>query len=503
MRLTHVASAVGAMLRLFSFTLLVPAVAAFVYEPWDTDLFGILVPANALTFVASFLLINAVMLPVKFATLGAEEEDMSEPEGFLTAAIGWLLMPLFGMVPFLATGVFHSPLDAYFEATSGLTTTGFTVLPVPADEVAPSLNLWRGLTQWVGGIGIVILSLALISRLTHGGMRLFQAESSVHAAKRLRPKLVDTARTLLVLYTALSLLLFAILLAAMLRNGMPWKDAVLDGLIHMMAAFATGGFSSHAASVSYFDDALIEGVLMLTMVLGATNFHILIALRHGDWRTVGRDPEWRFFLAMLAIMTAVVVGALVVSGMGPARALRHGAFATVSLLTTTGFNTIDWSTWPLVTLFLLLLAMFMGGTSGSTAGAIKAFRVLLLGKLLQRQLRKLVHPRAVLPVRVGSRVVSEEAIGTAAAFIFTYVLLWVAGSLAIAIAQPGLDALEAASASAASLGNVGNAFGAFGPAGSVASMGVATKVIMTALMWFGRLEIFTALLLFSPQSWRS
>ena len=503
MKPTHVVSAVGAMLRLFSFTLLVPAVAAFVYEPWDADLLGYSVPANALRFVAAFLLMHAILLPVKLLTRKAEEEDMSETEGYLTAAFGWLLMPLFGMLPFLESGVFTSPLDAYYEAMSGVTTTGFTALATPPDGLAPSLNLWRGLLQWVGGIGIVVLSLALISRLTHGGIRLFAAESAVHASKRLRPKLVDTARALLGLYTALSALFFVALLLSILRTGMPFKEAVLDALVHMMTAFATGGFSTHAASVGFFDDALVEGVLMLTMVVGATNFHILIAIRHGDWRVVRRDAEWRFFLVVLGLGVAAVATALALTGMHPVSALRHGAFATVSLLTTSGFSTVDWSGWPLATLFLLLLAMFMGGTSGSTSGAIKAFRVLLLAKLLQRQLRKLVHPRAVIQVRIGSRVVPEDAIGTAAAFIFTYVIVWVAGSLALAVSEPGLGALEAAGASAASLGNIGNAFGVFGPTGSIADMTAATKAIMVALMWIGRLEIFTALLLFSPASWRS
>lgn len=503
MRFSHVASAVAAMLRLYSFALLVPVLIAFAYEPYQTDVFGVLVPVNALRFLAAFLLLNAVLVPVQLITRGAEEEDLSEPEGYLTAALGWLLMPLFGMVPFLAAGTFHSPLDAYFEAMSGLTTTGFSVLPVAADTLDPSLNLWRALLQWVGGIGIVILSLALISRLTHGGMRLFQAESSVHAAKRLRPKLVDTARTLLSLYTGLSVLLFGLLFMALLRTGMPWKDAVLDGLIHMMAAFGTGGFSSHAASVGFFQDVWVEAVLILTMVVGATNFHILIAIRHGDWRTARRDPEWRFFFVVTSLIVVAITGALVASGMSATSALRHGAFATVSIVTTTGFSTTDWSTWPLVTTFLLMLAMFMGGTSGSTTGAIKAFRVLLLAKLLQRQLKKLVHPRAVIPVRLGSRVVPEEAIGTAAAFIFTYVVLWVAGTLALSVSEPGVGGFDAAAASAASIGNIGNAFGTFGPSGSVASLTALTKGIMTALMWFGRLEIFTALLLFSPASWRN
>lgn len=503
MRIRHIVSALAAMLRLFSYAFLVPVVVAFLYEPRDLVLAGIALPTNALGFLGGFALINLLAIPIQLATRGAEEEDLSEREGYLTAALGWLLMPFFGMLPFLLDGVFTSPLDAYFETMSGVTTTGFSVLPIAADLVAPSLNFWRALLQWLGGIGIVVLSLALISRLTHGGVRLFAAEAGAHASKRLRPKLADTARTLLGLYAGLSALIATLLFAGMLRIGMAPKVAALDAVIHMMTTLSTAGFSSHAASAGFFQDSLIEAVLILSMLLGATNFQVLLAFRRGDWRLGARDPELRFFLATLGVAIALVVGGLVISGMAPLTALRHGAFATVTLQTTTGLNTVDWSAWPLAVLFILHLTMFVGGSAGSSSGSIKAFRILLLSKLLRRQLQRLIHPRAVISIRMGKNVVPEEAVATAAAFIFTYVLLWVAGSMAISVTEPNLEALEVVAASAGSLGNIGNGFGLFGPSGSVASTTAATKTVMVALMWFGRLEIFTALLLFAPSSWRN
>lgn len=503
MRAAHIASALAAMLRLFSYAFLVPVVVAFAYEPRDLVLSGIAVPTNAIGFLGGFLLLNLLAVPVKLATRAAEEEDLSEREGYLTAALGWLLMPLFGMLPFLLDGVFNSPLDAYFETMSGVTTTGFSVLPVPADQIAPSLNFWRALLQWLGGIGIVVLSLALISRLTHGGVRLFAAEAGAHASKRLRPKLADTARTLVGLYGGLSALIVVLLFAGMLRIGMAPKEAALDAIIHMMTTLSTAGFSSHAASAGFFQDALIEAILILSMVLGATNFQVLLAFRRGDWRLGARDPELRFFLLTLAVATGLVVVGLALSGMDPLQALRHGAFATVSIQTTTGLNTVDWSGWPLAVLFVLHLTMFIGGSSGSSSGSIKAFRILLLSKLLRRQLQRLIHPRAIISVRMGKSVVPEEAVATAAAFIFTYVLIWIAGAMAISVTEPDLEALEVVAASAASLGNIGNGFGLFGPTGSVAATTAATKSVMVALMWFGRLEVFTALLLFAPSSWRN
>lgn len=503
MRFSHVASALAAMLRLFSFAFLAPIIAAFLYEPSDFPLLGWNVPINAVIFLACFILVNAVALPVKWATRAAEEEEMSDREGYLTAALLWLVMPAFGMLPFLASGVFDSPLDAYFEAVSGVTTTGVSVLPVSPDSLDPSMNLWRAFLQWVGGIGIVVVSLAIISRLTHGGVRLFQAESSTHAAKRLRPKLVDTARVLLRVYAAFSAVFVAMLFAAILRTGIPAKQAILDAVIHVMTAFSTAGFSSHAASAGHFQDVFVEGILILAMVLGGTNFYLLMALRRGDVRSLARDGEWRFYMGTLAVASALVITGLVVSGQGLGYALRHGTFATVSIFTTTGLNTVDWSGWPTAVLFVLLLGMFIGAQAGSTTGALKAFRVLLLLKLLQRQLRRLIHPRAVMPVRIGQRVIPEEAISTAAAFIFTFALLWVAGCLAIASLEPDLGALDIVSASALSIGNIGNGFGAFGPSGSVAAMSAGTKAVMIVLMWIGRLEVFTALLLFAPATWRN
>jgi trk system potassium uptake protein len=502
MRFSHVASALSSLMRLFSFGFLAPILVAFLYEPWDLAFGPLDVPSSTLPFLAGFLLVNAVALPVQLATRGVEEDDMSDREGYLTAGLLWLVMPLFGMVPFLLTGIFRSPLDAYFEAMSGLTTTGFSVLHGPADALDPSMNMWRAFMMWIGGIGIVVISLAIISRLTHGGLRIFQAESS-HAAKRLRPKLADTARVLLRLYGLFSVLFVLLLFGALLRAGLDPKQAILDAAIHMMTAFSTGGFSSHAASAGFFDDALVEALLLVMMVMGGMNFHLLLALRRGDWRSVVRDGEWRFYIGLLALAVALVFIGLAIAGYGPLYALRHGAFATVSIFTTSGLHTVDWSGWPTAVLFILLLGMFVGAQAGSTTGSLKVFRILLLIRLLQRQLRRLQHPRAVIPVRIGNRIISEEAISTAAALIFTFVLLWVAGALAISALEPDLSALEIVSASAASLGNVGNAFGVFGPSGSLADVTTGTKAVMAILMWFGRLEIFTALLLFAPSTWKN
>lgn len=503
MRVSHIASALAAMLRLFSYAFLVPIVVAFAYEPRDLLVSGIAIPSSVIGFLGGFFLLNALAIPVKIATRAAEEEDMSEREGYLTAALGWVLMPLFGMIPFLLDDVFASPLDAYFEAMSGATTTGFSVLPLGPEAIAPSLNFWRVQLNWLGGIGIVILSIALLSKLTHGGLQLFQAESSIHANKRLRPKLADTARALLAVYAQVSLVLFLLVLAAMKSTGLDWKTSIFEALLLMMAGFATGGFSSHAASIGAFASVWVELSLIVTMVVGATNFQVLVLLRRGQVRQALANGELRFFLAVLALGVLAVTAVLASNGYGLWAALRDGAFATTSLTTTTGFNTVDYSVWPVAANLLLLALLFVGGSSGSTGGALKVFRVMVLGKMVLRELRRLIHPRAVMSVRFAGRALNETALAATSAFAFSYIALWILGMVAIAVTEPAATALEAAGASAASLGNVGNAFGIFGPAGSVAAVEPATKIVMIVLMWFGRLEIFTAFLLFYPKSWRN
>lgn len=503
MKPSRVISAVAAMLRIYSFAFLIPVPFAFIYEPHDFIAFGLpAIPQTVPAFLIGFLFTQAAALPAALATRRVEEEDLIEREGYLTAAFGWALMPAFGAVPFIASGLFASPLDAYFEAMSGLTTTGFSALPVAADVVAPSLNLWRALLHWIGGIGIIVLSIALISKLTHGGMQLVQAESAGHA-KRLRPKLADTARALLAVYAFVSIVLFGVLLAAIKASGLEWKDAIFEALLHLLSAFATGAFSTHEASAGWFNSLWVELALMLVMFVGCMNFQVLSALRRGQWRSAFRDVEMRFLLASVIGAFALVGTVLFLHGWAAGDAARHGGFATVSLLTTTGMHTIDWSGWPVAAVLVLHAVMFIGGSSGSAGGAIKAFRVVLMSKMVARELRRIIHPRAIIPIRFGGRVVEESTVATATAFMFSYLMLWIGGTVLIALLEPLASPLEAAGASAASIGNVGAAFGMFGPNAEIETIGTATKVVMMTLMWFGRLEIFTALLLLYPSSWRN
>lgn len=500
MTLARVGSALGAMLRPFSFAFLLPALAAILYEPRDLAVAGLVLPESTYAFLLSFLAVNLVALPLGLATRAAEEEDLSDREGYLVVALAWILLPGAAALPFILRDVHPHVFDAYVDSVAALTTTGFTTLSDPA-AMPESLLLWRATLQWLGAIAIVALGMALLSKLTHGGLRLTTLDTSVQASKRLRPKMMDTARALLWLYAAITLVLLAIQVAILLGEGLAPREAALEGVLHVFGAFSTGGFVRNAFVDGEGAATLV--VLALAMLLGATGYNVLLALRAGNVRAALRDPEWRFFLAGFAAIATLVVAALALRGMEPTAAARDGAWATLSAMSSNGLRLTSSGDWPTVVVFALGVLVFVGGCSGSAAGGLKAFRILILLKIVQRQLRVLLHPRAVAPVRIGRTVLSDAAVSTAVAFTFTAVLLWLAGTLALALLEPRLTPMAAASGAAASLSNAGLTFQGFAPGGSLAELSYASRGVVLALMWLGRLEIFAGLLLFYPASWRN
>ncbi len=501
------------MLRLFSFAFLLPIGVAFAYEESTVYVVkGFYVPETVPAFVVGFVLATLAWVPAKLATRRAEDDESTDREGYLIVALAWLVISTFAMVPFLVAKTFRTPLDAYFESLAGLTATAFSVLPIAADHVAPSINFWRVLLQWLGAIGFVILASVVVAKLTQGGLHPVQAETGGRATRRLRPKLAQTARTLFGIYSAISAIMFvALFLALWLRTGLAPHEAAFEGVLLTFGAISTGGFSAHEASVGHFADPVVEAITLITFVTGAISFVLLFGiLRRGDWKGLGRDQEFRFTVASvvgLAVLVFVILVRDRWTGFGSAQlltTLREATFNTASIATGTGFHSTDYSAWPSAALLVLLLAMFLGGQAGSTAGGIKGFRFLVLAHLVTRELRRLLHPRAVMPIRIGRRIIDEADMSRAIAFFFTFVLLWVTGTIALAVTEPLLAGpTDAAGAAAAALSNVGAGFGAAGPSGELEDFLPTSKIIMAALMWLGRLEIFTALLLFYPSSWKN
>lgn len=503
-RLRRILSAVAAGLRLFGFAFLLPVPVAILFEEHDVPLIaGLRVPATVAAFLSSFLATVLVWAPLRLATRAAQDEDLTDREGTLAVGIGWLAATVLAMLPFLLSRASSNGVDAFVDAMSGLTGTATTTLR-GYQSLPASLVFWRALLPWVGGLAIIVLMVALLSRLTHGGMPAVQG-TGISGGARLKPKLAEAARSLWMLYLSATLAIALVLGAVFaLRLHMTWGTAAFQGLVQGMGAFSTGGISDPAGPWPGAGDAVVDLVLVLAMLLGGTNFALTFAvLRRGDLRALGRNPEWRLYVGAFLGAVVLVTLLLVRAGHGVASALHEGAYATASLYTGTGTWATDFAAWPAAVLLVLMLTMLAGGSTGSSAGGIKSLRLLVLGKLVLRELRKILHPRAVVPVRVGQTVLREEAVTAVMAFFFTYLALWTAGTIALLALSPSLEATDSAAAAASALGNVGAGFGHLGPTHGIASLGPAAKLVLCALMWLGRLEIFSALIVFNPLSWRT
>lgn len=503
-RLRRILSAAAAALRLFSFAFLLPVPVALLYEEASSSLVaGIRLPPTVAPFLASFVVAVLVWAPVRVLTRKAQDEDLSDREGTLAVALGWLAATVLATLPFTFSGQLHDPFDAFFEAMSGFTGTASTALH-DYDALPESIVFWRALLPWMGGLAIIVLTVALLSRLTHGAMPPMQG-IGVSGGARLKPKLAEAARGLWTLYLVVTLAVAALLtLLFAFRMGLGWQEAAFQGLVQGMGAYSNGGISDPAGPWPGQGDWAVDLLLVAAMLLGGTNFALTFTtLRAGRVRRLAHSPEWRAYMAAFLAGAFLASLLLVRAGRGIAEAIHVGGYTVASMYTGTGTWIEDYALWPPAALLILLVAMLAGGSSGSAAGGIKTFRWLILGRLVLGEMRKILHPKAVVPVRIGPNVVKEEAVVAVMAFFFTYLALWLAGTLALVAIEPGLDATDSAGAAASALGNVGGGFGTLGPTEGFGGLAPASKVVLAALMWLGRLEIFTAAMLFHPLAWRT
>lgn len=413
----------------------------------------------------------------------------------LSVTLAWVLCALLGGVPYLIEGTFTSPVDSTFEAMSGFTTTGATVLPEIEAET-PSILFWRGLTQWLGGIGIVVLFVAVAPVLGFGAARLLSAEVSGIGQARLTPRIADTAKALLVIYLGLSVAETVALLLA----GMNLYDAVY----HTFTTVATGGFNPKNDSVAYYDSVAIEVVLIVFMVLSAVSFALYYLLYNQRSLKVLFDRELLAYLGIIVGAIVFVWGVLIFEGdYGDAwaGAFRDAAFAVTSIITTTGYVTADFDEWDAGAKFTLVLLMFVGGCAGSTAGGIKVIRIVIVFRTIASDLLRSVHPQAVTPLKIGERMISESVRVAVLGLFAAWVLTFVTATFLVAI-QPDLRLVSAATAVAATLNVVGPGLGQVGAVESFDAVNDSGKVILTLCMLLGRLEVITALALLSPAFWR-
>jgi len=428
-------------------------------------------------------------------------------EGFLVVSVTWLVAAGFASIPYLLIGgdQLGHPLDAYFEGMSGFTTTGASVV-TDFDEINRSLGIWRQFTQWLGGMGIIVLAIAVLPRLGVGGRQLMESELPGPEIAQLSERIRSTARLLWVLYIGLTALQ-ALLLSLMGWLGVDERMTPYQALAHAFSTMPTGGFSTQPRSAEEFAPAS-QWILALFMLVAGANFALMYRgfVRRRP-RAFVRDEEFRLYIALALVATAAVTAQIWGYGIAQGEeALRTGFFQTVSIMTTTGMASTDFATWPTVLLLSVFALMFVGGSAGSTGGSIKVVRHLLIGKILRREIDQTVSPEVVMPIRLHGAPVNERTLRAIAAFVLLYVGFWVVGSGVIAIesaiASTGLGALDALAVSATALGNVGPGFGLTGPMGSYAEVGDASKITMIGLMWAGRLEIVPVVVLVTRHYWR-
>ena len=472
----------GVLLMLFSCTQIPPLLVSYYYN--DGVIYSFLT-TFILTFLSGFILWAPVM---------RNKKDLKTRDGFLVVTLFWTVLGSFGSFPFMFTESLNmSVTDSFFESISGLTTTGATVLS-GLDELPRSILYYRQQLQWLGGMGIIAIAVAILPMLGIGGMQLYRAESPGPIKdNKLLPRVTETAKALLLIYISLTMLCaLAYFLAGM---------SIFDAIGHSFATIAIGGFSTHDASIGYFDNVGIEMIATVFMLISGVNFALhFFAWEHKSLKHYFNDSEFKFYLGMLATIAVITVLFLFFSGTYEYKdAIFKGIFGVVSITTTTGFSTADFSAWPTFLPFLLFYMAIIGCCAGSTGGGMKVIRVVLIIKQGVREIEKLIHPNAVIPIKLGSQRVPDRVLESVWGFFSVYVMAYMA--MLLALLAVDLDITTAFTAVGASINNLGPGLG--GVAQNYGDIPDAAKWILCLGMLLGRLEVFTFLVLLSPHFWRN
>ena len=464
----------GSLLLYLSFAMLVPLLWAM----WDRG-------PDRIAF--SVAVMASLAVGRLFMYFGESPDELSVRESFAFVTLAWFAAALFSALPFFVSGAIPSFLDAYFEAMSGLTTTGASILT--EIEILPrGILFWRSMTHWLGGMGIIVLFIAVFPRLGVSAGHMLQAESPGPISQRIAPRIAQTAKILWLIYIVIS----AVQTIALLSLGFSWFDA----LTHTFGTVATGGFSTRDASIAAFGSPGVEWLFVAFMLVAGCNFALYYHMIFGRISVLWKNGEFRFYLLMVTLATVAVFLNIRTVYPSTVYSLRAAAFQVTSIITTTGYTTADFDQWPVFSRTLLLLLMFVGGSGGSTAGAIKQIRILVVLKYLVREVKKAVSPHAVIPLRIGEHVIPTSTVNSIVAFVGLYVAIFIASS--IYLTSLGYDMVTAFSAVAATQGNIGPGLGAVGPTASYASLHNGAKMLLSVLMLVGRLEIYTVFAFLIP-----
>lgn len=475
----------GALLLMLGVFMLTPIAFSLYYQ--SMDMMAIL-SASLTTMVIGFI--------CWFSSRHASKK-ISKREGFLIVAVGWLFISSFSAIPYLFSGVFPTLTDAVFESVSGLTTTGASVLN-DIEAVPKGILFWRSLTQWIGGMGIIVLTVAIFPLLGIGGVELFVAEAPGPTSDKIHPKIKDTAKSLWFIYIGLTTILTILLLL----EGMSFYDAIN----HALTTMATGGFSTKNASIAFFDQPIIQYTITLFMFIAGINYTIIFYGLNGKFKKVWKSDEFKtYLLLVLGLLMFVTIIVSQVTDYSLEYAFRSSAFQIISIITTTGFVSEDYTSWtPMLTLLFFIL-LFVGACAGSTSGGIKIIRHLVFFKNSFLELKRLLHPKAIIRTKIDQQIVAPRILTHILVFLLFYMMIFVTGSMIMIgiLSEFDQPLITAIGAVATSLGNVGPSIGQLGPVDNFALVPDAGKWFLVLLMLLGRLELFTILILCSPYFWRN
>lgn len=421
----------------------------------------------------------------------ARKEAVRYKEGFMIVGLGWLLISIFGAIPFLLAGTFDNFIDAFFETVSGFTTTGASVLK-DIESQPHGILFWRSLTHWLGGMGVLVFTLSLLPAVGMSSLNILKAESTGPTPGKLVPKIAETARILYIIY----ILLTGLEIIFLKIGGMPLFDAVT----HTFATVGTGGFSTKNKSIAAYNMPSIEWVIMIFTFLAGVNFSLYYDVLMGKFKSLFKDREFQFYCTVIGIAIILITINITDSWGNILLSFRQAAFQVVTIISSTGFATLDYSIWPAFSKMILFILMFFGGCAGSTSGGIKILRVMIVFKYIKREFYKLIHPNSVISIRIGGQTIPENVVQNVIAFVLLYFLIF--AGLSLILLTQDMDLISSTSAVVASLSNIGPGFGSVGPAMNYAGLTTFTKILLSFTMILGRLEIYTVLILITPIFWK-
>lgn len=477
-----VSRVLGFILCLEAIFLAISAGVSYAYKDWDVLH---LLSAGGISFITGVILI----------ALGPKQKTkiLGKRESFLTVSLAWLVFSLLGMLPFYTTGAIPSVTDAFFETMSGLTTTGSSILN-NIESLPKGLLFWRSLLQWLGGMGVILFSLALLPLLGGGANQLYDAETTGITHDKFQPRIGQIAKRIWGIYIGLTLLLAFLLYLGPMNS--------FDAICHALSTMSTGGYSTKQASIAYWDSAYLEYVISLFMIIGSINFTLLYFLLKGQFKQVFKNEELRWYLIVI-VSVSITLGTYLLYHTyidGYHTSFRTAFFQVISVISTTGFATADYVMWGPFCWIIFLLLMVVCGCAGSTSGGMKMIRLVALTKNAVNEFKKQLHPRAIIPVRINGAALSNEVVQRVMSFVFLYLLIILFSWVFLSATGMGFE--ESLGASVTALSNAGPGLGESGPVGNFANIPDVSKWYMSFLMMVGRLELFTVLTLFTPGFWK-